>query len=220
MAAAFCVSAFCLACVVLPGLNEDKSARAFCAPLRSMTSADEPYSLFSLRFPREEYAFYAEHRCEPVLAEATELTGGGPVDLREGAQVMKLLGAIDRAVKGVDLPSIEQVNETQIEALQTAIETQVASQKLDAATAQKYEAAMRKVLDTLFQKMEAPQPGFIIVQERDWRWVLALHPAASRLTVVRNMEVGGRRILLAANSAGAERARTAESQSSQVSRGS
>lgn len=218
MAVSFCVSALCLACVVLPALNEDKSAGIFCAPLRSMASGGEAYSLFSLRFPREEYAFYAEHRCEPVLAETEELTGGGPIDLREGAQVMKLLGSIDRAVKGVDLPSIEHVSDTQIKTLQTAIETQVANQKLNVDTVQKYEGAVRKVLDSLSRKMESAQPGFIIVQERDWRWVLALYPGASHFPVVRNMEVGGRRILLAANTAGAERVRSLQRNPSNLPR--
>lgn len=214
MTVLFCVCALCLACVVLPKLNETKSARAFCAPLRTMSDEGEAYALFSLRFPREEFAFYAEHRSEPVLAETEELTGGGPIDLREGAQVLKLLKTIERAAEPVDLPSIEQVNKTQIQEIQTAIETQVISQKLDAATVQKYETAMRKVLGALFEKMEGTQPGFIIVQERDWRWVLALHPAASHLAVVRNMEVGKRRILLAANTAGAERVRSLQSASS------
>ncbi len=207
MATAFTLAALCLACVVLPGMNDDKSARAFCTPMRQMAAQGETFSLFSLRFPREEYAFYAEHRCEPVLAEPEEITGGGPIDLREGAQIMKLLKTIDHAVTGVELPSIKEVSEEKLKELQTAIDSEVAAEKLDVATAQKYEATMRKVLDTLFEKMAKPEPGFIIVQERDWRWVLALHPVAARLAVVQNLGVGKRTLLLIANEKGAERAR-------------
>ena len=60
-----------------------------------------------------------------------------------------------------------------------------------------------RMFTDFFKTLEAPSPGFVIVQERDWRWIRALFgEQAGRLHILHHERVGNRQVLLLANAAG------------------
>lgn len=51
---------------ILPAVDNMKSARAFCAPLKAATLQNANFTVYSLGFSREEYIFYARHFHVPI----------------------------------------------------------------------------------------------------------------------------------------------------------
>ena len=72
-----------------PLINNYKSAKAFCAPVRELAEADAEFRLYSVGFSREEYVFYTQRFIE---ARFTGLVGETPTDfgaLMDAAKLQK-----------------------------------------------------------------------------------------------------------------------------------
>ena len=63
--------------------------------------------------------------------------------------------------------------------------------------------AITAFLRDFFDAVGEEPPAFLLVQEGDWRWVLAIHPEAQTLPVLGDQHVGSRHVLLVSNRAGA-----------------
>lgn len=200
MAAHMGVLAVCSTFAVFPVLDDYKSARTFCTPLRTLASAGTNYDLYSLGFSREEYIYYAGRFHEAVLCDLLDVEGMRDLGLLEqGMRQSAMQRAIQKAVEDVPVGDLASVSDGEVEALREAIE-----EKLDALGGgkdypQQYEAAVQEVLEHFFGRLTGAGPAFTMVQEEDWRWVLALYPDGRGLHVVEDRNVGRRHVLLLAN---------------------
>lgn len=201
MALHFSVLALCVALFVFPALNSHKSARDFCAPLRRLVEEGIDYDLYSLGFSREEYVYYAKHFHEPVPGDAVGIEEVNSC-LDQHAIGKKMLSAIEKVVQDVPIASIASVTDEEVARLQGAIRAYLSEAGDDASHMEAYEKSISQLLEVLFDGMRGPRPAFIMVPERDWRWVLALHPQARDMTLLENREVGSRQVLLVANRGG------------------
>jgi 4-amino-4-deoxy-L-arabinose transferase-like glycosyltransferase len=203
MAVHFCLLLGGVAFIVFPLLNSHKSAREFCAPLRALSEAKVDYDLYSIGFSRAEYVYYAEHFHTAIPGELLSIDGMQALDNREQAKLQKrMLHAIQKAVEQVPITSISMVSEKEIDQLAARIKTKLQSSSDHQAYLQEYKVAMTSLLDSLFNVMNGETPAFVMVQETDWRWVLAFHPDARHMAVFENRAVGSRHVLLLANAPG------------------
>ncbi len=190
----------CVAVVGFPLLNSHKSARAFCEPLRRLSRAEVRYDLYSVGFSREEYIYYAEHFHETVPNGPLQVEGMQHLDAFEQAAFQsKVLRTIQKAVEDVALKSISSVSDEDIQRLQAVLEGSMPADPEGEKTIRNFETAITALLDDLLRAMDGDTPTFIITQERDWRWVLALCPSARDLPVVKDENVGSRHVLLIAD---------------------
>jgi len=191
----------CVAVVGFPLINPHKSAKGFCEPLRTLSRAGVKYDLYSLGFSREEYIYYAEHSHETVPNGVLQVEGMQDLDaLEQAALQAKALRTIQKAVEDVAINSISSPSDEDIQLLRSALEESVLAPLEDGRTIRGFETAITALLDDLMRAMAAQAPAFIITQERDWRWMLALCPDARDLFVVEDQKVGSRHVLLIANS--------------------
>jgi len=202
IAAGFCVLAVGAAIMVFPAVNQHKSAKEFCAPLRHLAEAGVDYDLYSVGFSREEYIYYAKHFHETVPHDLLPIPGmEGLSTLNRIKMQGKMLSAIEKAVEEVPIGAIESVSDDELKQLNEAIAERLAKDEDLKSLSRQYESGISEVFDNLFLAMDRPLPGFILVQDRDWRWVIALHPDARALSIPRKGAVGSREVLLVANAA-------------------
>lgn len=190
----------CVAVVGFPLMDPHKSAKGFCEPLRKLSRAEIRYDLYSLGFSREEYIYYAEHFHETVPNGPLQVEGMEDLDPFEQAALQsEALRAIQYAVEGVSIRSISSVTDEEIEELKAVLKEEASVLPEDEGFLHSFEAAVMVLLDDLLRVVEGDTPTFIITQERDWRWVLALCPRARDLAIVKDENVGNRHVLLIAN---------------------
>ena len=193
----------CVAVVGFPLMDPHKSAKGFCEPLRKLSRAEIRYDLYSLGFSREEYIYYAEHFHETVPNGPLQVEGMQHLDaLEQAAFQAKALRTIQKAVEDVAIDSISSVSDEDIQRLRSALEGSVSAPSEDEKIIRGFETAITALLDDLLRAMSAKAPAFIITQEQDWWWVLALCPDARDLFVVKDQNVGSRHVLLIANLSG------------------
>jgi 4-amino-4-deoxy-L-arabinose transferase-like glycosyltransferase len=189
-----------IALVGFPIMNSHKSARFFCEPLRDLSRAEVDYDLYSFGFSREEYIYYAEHFHEAVPngpLQIDEMKDLGAIE--QVTRQSKVLRSIQKAVKDVPLHSISAITDEECQRLQVALEECVPEDPEEKLLLTVFESAMRDLLDDLLGAMESDMPTFIMTQEQDWRWVVALCPRARDLTILKDPKVGSRHVLLIAN---------------------
>lgn len=193
--------------VVFPAMDPYKSARSFCAPLRHLAEAERPYSLYSVGFSREEYIYYARHFHTPVLCDLLPVPEMADLPRYQQAQRQsKMQRGIQKAVLPVPVASMAAVTDAELAALRAAVDAHLEAAVAEESGIPSYERAAAKRLDQLFACVHSEDPAFIMVQEDDWRWILALAPDARQFHVLKDTNVGSRQVLLLANSAGREAA--------------
>lgn len=203
MAAATAVLLVCVSLVALPMMNAHKSAREFCRPLRALSQLETPYHLYALAFFHEEFIYYAEHDLDVVPDGLLEIEALQDRNVfQQGAFQMKAMHAIRKGVAGVDISAIDHMSDADLERLRAAINAKGKTLGEDPETVEAFERAVVSLLEGLLEKLDDGCPDYILAEETDWRWALALCPKARNLAVVRDQKVGSRRVLLLANPSG------------------
>jgi len=191
------------ALMVFPAMNPYKSARFFCAPLRELAQRGTDYDLYSVGFSREEYVYYADHFHTPVLCELLNIPEMAELSFLKQARLQsKMQRTIQKAVRDVPVASLGAVTDAEVESLRKAVEDAMAPELKTDSLGLSYENAVTKRLRQLFQGMDSPAPSYMMVQEEDWRWILALCPEARQYTLVGQRNVGSRATILMANTPG------------------
>jgi len=197
----------CLALFVFPELNKHKSAKDFCEPVRFLAEKGETFRLYSVGFSREEYVFYSKHFHEPVFTDILPMVL--PEDLSRLALAKKQKNLRDKmisAVEAVPIQSITNVQDSDIDALQAALREHVYKQSgEDEDFIKKFEETLTQEVAAFRDSFFGNEPGFMFVQEQDWRWLIAFEPEFKKATVLRHQGVGRREVMLLANPKGAEK---------------
>ena len=194
---------------IFPAINPYKSARDYCAPLRSLSEQGTEYNLYSLGFSREEYVFYAKHFHVPVLCELLAIPEMESLSIYEQARLQsKMQRDIQKAVRDIPIVSMASVTEEEIEALRNAVNAYQGPDEGQAQNVAAYEKAVTTRLQQLFQSMNNESSSLIMVMEDDWRWVLAMSPAGRQYALLKDTNVGSRKVLLLANTSAANAIQT------------
>lgn len=203
IAAHFAGLAILAALVVFPVVNQFKSARPFCEPVRVLAEAGDPFQLYSAGFSREEYVYYAHHPHTPVLTELLDLETVPPLDPRESARLQKRMKeSIADAVEEVPIEAVDTVTSDELRALEAAMRD-AADDEVAPEMLEQFRDALARETTAFLDAFESDVPAFLFVMENDWRWILPIHPAVRGYPVVRGEQVGSRYVLLIANDAGA-----------------
>ncbi len=194
-------------CAVLlfPVVNQIKSARAICTPVRELAREGQELRLFSVGFSREEYVFYSEHFHEPVLIDLLD-SEEHPVSLDMQAAVKqqrKARRVIIDAVKEVPIENIEQITSTEKSELRNAIESAIAESETLTEELWAFEHALIAEIDRFAHAFSESTPAFMYIQAGDWRWILALHTDMPSYHVLEHRGVGRREVMLLGNNAAA-----------------
>ncbi len=187
--------------VAFPVINPFTSAKNICAIPRAWSESGVDYDLYSAGFSREEYVFYSKHLHTPVLCDMLPMDPQGHTLREIGEAQRKLLRVISKAAGTVPVASFASLTPTEIEALGTALQKAVDESGVEPEMRTKFEEALRGQLDAFFTQFARERPALCLVQEEDWRWILALHPAARDLLLLRHQDVGSRQVMLLANAA-------------------
>ena len=188
---------------VFPVVNEVKSARAICAPVRELASTGHELRLFSVGFSREEYVFYSEHFHEPILIDLLESEEQlVSRDLRTVVQQQrKARRVIIDAVKDVAIENIERITPAERFELRSAIELAIDASETLTEELWDFEHALIVEIDRFAGAFAENSPALMFVQAQDWRWILALHTDMPTYHVVEHRGVGRREVMLLANNA-------------------
>lgn len=197
---------FCLSMVAFPLINSLKSAKSFCEPMRSLSEKETLYTLYSLVFSREEFAYYAEHfheRFPPKLVYVEEMKN--IPDAQQAVEQRGMLYRMGIAVKHVPIDSMETLDEETVQAFRTALDNSLPEVSEYRSKTIAYRTVVIELLETLMTTETTNAPTFIITQENDWRWVVALCSNTRNYTIIKNEHVGNRHVLLLANQAALEK---------------
>ncbi|MCK5863291.1 MAG: glycosyltransferase family 39 protein [Candidatus Hydrogenedentes bacterium] len=190
----------CVSVLGFPLINSHKSAKSFCTPLRNLSRTGVKYDLYSFGFSREEYIYYAEHFHKSIpgeLLQIEELSDATPFE--KIALQSKMQHAVLKAVRYVPITSISSVSNKEISLLLKALKESKEIVHGKKNIMQSFQTAIVSLLENLSEAMDGASPAFIIVQEGDWRWVLALCPSYRELHIIKDQNVGSRHVLLVAN---------------------
>jgi hypothetical protein len=200
IAGGFFILSVLVSLIVFPLVDEHKSAKDFCAPLRQLSEANTEYELYSVGFSREEYVFYAKHFHQVVPSDIPLGEGGESMATLENFKAQaEMLRKIQKAVEKLEIVDIENIQPDELAILQKAVHDEI---EADSAEDENFKIRSHEIvvmLEDLFALMENSDPVFIMVQERDWRWVVALNQAALHFPIIENRNVGSRTVLLIAN---------------------
>ena len=188
-----------IAVVVFPTINEFKSAKSFCEPIRVVNQSDPSLEVYSLAFSREEFVYYSEHFHEvvppPALLGQDEPERG--YDQRMQLQ-KNFIRKMAKAVESYPHLDLSNLTNAQLNELSTLFEKEFES--WDSYPSH------RKTLEAYFSNLVArtsdDEAIFIIAKRVDWLWLLVLCPELGEFHIVRDEGVGSRELLLLANSAG------------------
>ncbi len=199
-AATFAVTATTAAVVAFPVINQVKSARYICEPVRVLADKGVEFDLYSLGFSREEYIFYSRHFHTPVMTSLL------PIPIPEGMDVMemakqqkKLKKEIIEAAGEVPVASLESPTPAELDALRAAMHGAVETAEADAQLAGSFEDALRAEIEAFMTQFDTGGPAFTFVQQGDWRWLVALYPDLLNHEILTSRVVGSRDVFLLAN---------------------
>ena len=196
--------------LVFPVINDYKSAKAFCAPVRALAETGKELRLFSVGFSREEYVYYAKHFHEEVLNDIIGAESMPGANLRKlGEQQKKARKLIALAAEKVPVADMGAMTAGERTALREAIDQAIQKEGKHTEALKLFEGALQSEIDDLAARFSETVPAFMFVQEDDWRWISALQSASPACVLLRHENVGRRTVLLFANPAGAEAARQA-----------
>jgi len=205
MAVQFGVLAFVVAVGVFPLLNKYKGASDICEPLRELSLQKVDYRLYTIGFSREEYIFYSRHPHTPVLNDLLPIKLSHEVDLAAMAkQQRKLRKAVAEAASKVDVASLMDPTQQEIETLRTAVHQAIAETKVDPDLAPAFEQSLKDTVGAFATEFDGPTPAFVFVQEEDLKWMIPLFPDLTKHTLVRKESVGRRNMVLLGNQSGVQ----------------
>jgi len=191
--------------LVFPIINEHKSARGICAPVRRLAEAGVPFRLYSVGFSREEYVFYSKHFHEPVLTDVIPMEGIDAAALAKLAEKQKTARKlIAKSVAEAPIADMANVTPQERQALREAIDAAIAATGSNADALRFFEGSLQNAIDEFAAQFANAGPAFMFVQDEDWRWLLPLHSQPPDYAVVQHRAVGSRDVLLLANRAGAD----------------
>lgn len=200
LAATFAVLATTSAYIAFPVINQVKSARYICEPVRELAEAGVEFDLYSVGFSREEYIFYSHHFHTPVLTSLLNIDTPAGMDLFEmAAQQKELKKEIIQAVDDLPLADVESPTPDEIAALQSAMHAAVRQADVDPQLAAQFEGALRKDIEAFIAQFDAGGPALAFFQQGDWRWLVPLYPGLLDYTILKARAVGRRDVFLLAN---------------------
>jgi hypothetical protein len=204
VASHFAGLALLAALLVFPLVNEFKSARDFCAPVRAVVQAGEDVRLYSVAFLREAYIFYSRQRIEPVFTDVLPMDAPEGMDFIDLALAQKRLrDDIADAVDETPVGPAGTVSAEDIAALREAIRRVVAEDDdIDAGLADAFQETLTDAIAEFAETFETGGPAYLYVKQEDWRWLMAFRPGLRELPVIGAEGVGSRDVLLIANGAG------------------
>lgn len=193
-----------VAVLILPLVNEHKSARPFCAPVAEIADTGEDFDLFSVGFAREEYVFYSRHFFKELHTKPIPFKEGWDISPLEWLKLQKRLSkSIVKEVRRVELGDVARIRPEELDALQEALKKALEKEQCPLALAEEFQEGLEKENAVLFEAFDGERPVFLYVQEHDWRWIYAIHPDIRNALLLSRANVGSRRVLLFANPAGA-----------------
>ncbi len=197
---------FLAAWTVFPVVNEHKSARKFCAPVRQLAEAGEDFRLYSVGFSREEYVYYSRHFHEAIftsLLGADDLSGDISELYEVAAQQKKARKIIAGAVEDFPVADIGAITPQERTQLIASIESAIDAMGDEAEEVRAFEHLIQDELDAFAATFTEGSPAFMFVQAEDWLWLMPLYSDPPVYDVVHHRNVGSREVLLLANPAGA-----------------
>ncbi|GMV99833.1 MAG: hypothetical protein AMXMBFR84_09720 [Candidatus Hydrogenedentota bacterium] len=188
---------------VFPVIDQWKSAKGFCAPVRELALAEEDFKLYSLGFSREEYVFYAHRFHEPVLVEDfPDFDVEGLTHEEVETQAALVAAGFRSAVDRVKVAQLAAISEEELKSLRKAVEMVMPLARSKTAVADQFVTAITQWAGEFFAGFQGEEPAFMFVQDNDWRWMLAIDPSLKSLPILGEQSVGRRQVLLIANEAG------------------
>jgi 4-amino-4-deoxy-L-arabinose transferase-like glycosyltransferase len=186
---------------IFPLVNDFKGAANFCAPLREANVTTPDYRLYSVGFSREEYIYYADHHHEPVLMDLVGRKDIAPDDLIDTAKfqrdVKKTLG---ESVEDIDVADWGNITDAELQTLRDAARKALEEEEhFDHARLPAFESALHEEVVAFWNDFTAPGAAFIMTQESDWKWLLALEPELRGAKLIHAEGVGRRKVLLLVN---------------------
>lgn len=196
MAAQFGVLCVLIAVVVFPLINEHKSAREFCAPIRNQVLKGGEPRVYSLCFSREEYIFYANRFHTPILTDLLPLEGV-ELDAMDAAKAqLRVRKALMKAVEDVPIADFGAVTDEEMTALAAALREGEQELNIEPALLNAVEDALRTAIKEFMAEFQRPGGAFAIVQEEDFRWLLPFAPEMRVWRLIKAQPVGSRQVLL------------------------
>ena len=194
-----------IAVLILPLVNEHKSARPFCTPVAEMADKGVDFDLFSVGFAREEYVFYSRHFFKELHTEPIPFQDGWDISPLEWLKLQKKLSrSMVKEVRRVELEDVGRIQTEELEALQAALHRALEKEDCPLALAEEFQEGLERENALLFEAFDSERPTFLYVQEHDWRWIFAVHPDVRNALLLSRANVGSRHVLLFANPAGAQ----------------
>ncbi len=191
--------------LVFPVINEYKSAKEFCAPVRALAESGKELRLYSVGFSREEYIYYSRHFHEEALNDIIGADSMPGANLRKLAeQQKKARKLIAMSVEPVPVANIGAITPEERAALRNAIDQAIQEEGKHTEALKLFEGALQSEIDRFAARFAEPVPVFMFVQESDWRWISALNTNPPPCVLLRHESVGRRTVLLFTNPAGAD----------------
>ena len=189
--------------IILPFVNQFKSVRDFCTPVRTLAQADQDFPLYSVGFSREEYVFYAKRFHTPILTDLLQIDAMRDLPLREQAKHQKKLRRmLEKATEDIPIATWDAPTPQERSTLTQAAHNAFQKEALDETTYRTFEKALYDASAPITTDLTSGKPTFLFVQEEDWRWLLALHDELHQYILLDEQQVGSRYVFLITNSAG------------------
>ncbi|HOH41851.1 MAG TPA: glycosyltransferase family 39 protein [Candidatus Hydrogenedentes bacterium] len=192
------------AILILPVINQHKSARFFCTPIAELADKGVDFDLFSVGFAREEYIFYSRHFFKELHTEAIPLQAREDLSPMQSLKLQKKLArALVKKAGKVPVQDMGKIRPDELERLQEAVRQALDQEDCPIQLAEEFKEGLEKENAILFDAFDSPKPAFLYVQDEDWRWIYAIHPDVRNAVMLSQANVGSRHVLLFANPAGA-----------------
>ncbi|HDP33960.1 MAG TPA: glycosyltransferase family 39 protein [Candidatus Hydrogenedentes bacterium] len=203
VAVSFCLLVTAAAITVFPIVNIYKSAKDFCAPVRSLSERGMEFDLYSVGFAREEYLFYSRHFFRELYTEIIPMKNGSEMNRWELAEFQNQVHrSIEKAAAKTTVENIKRITGEEVRLLKEAIREAVGKTGYPTELIAEFQRALKAESDEFFTVFASSRPAFLYVQENDWRWLYAIHPDMRNAHVLHQEQVGSRHVLLVANDAG------------------
>ncbi len=187
---------FAIGVGAFPVVDQFKSAKAFCAPVRALAGAG-PVTAFAVRLQREEYVFYSDTFHRIVL----ESPGAAFLDADMRSIAAALPGRMAAACEKIAIEDYTGPTAEERTALREAASAALAGAGLQSDVLARYRQAVARDVDDVLRAASGPAPAVIFVQPSDWRWILAFAEDTRFLSVLRDEVVSSRHVLLLGNPA-------------------
>ncbi|MCA1903039.1 MAG: glycosyltransferase family 39 protein [Candidatus Hydrogenedens sp.] len=190
--------------VLFPSVNQIKSVRYFCEPLRQWSEENKLYEAYSFGFEEEEYTYYAKHFIIPFFSEkeldAFLTEQSEPYEfMKQISEVHKQFAKTARKINFNDilLPTSEEI--TQIKSVLEEVKIE-ADKKGKINIFNQIELMLNKKIEELHTILKKETPVFMLIRDEDWKWVVALKPElGSEVKIINKRDELDRSMLLLAN---------------------